>query len=58
MTSPDRLSIRPMRDGEEDMVIDLWQKSGLTRAFNNPERDVALARKALPLIFLLVLKAR
>ena len=45
MTSPNALSIRPMQDGEEDMVIDLWQSSGLTRAYNNPQRDVALARK-------------
>ena len=44
MTSPDTLSIRPMREGEEDKVIHLWQKSGLTRAYNNPARDVALAR--------------
>ena len=44
MTSPDALSIRPMRDGEEATVTGLWQKSGLTRPYNNPGHDLALAR--------------
>lgn len=44
MTSPNALSIRPMQDGEDNIIIRLWQKSGLTRPYNNPERDVALAR--------------
>ena len=45
MTSPDALLIRPMQDGEVDAVIGLWQKSGLTRPYNNPGRDLALARQ-------------
>lgn len=46
MTLQDTLSIRPMEDGEEEIVIDLWKKAGLTREYNNPERDVALARQS------------
>ncbi len=45
MTARNALSIRPMRDGEEDIVTRLWQKAGLTRPYNNPERDVSLARQ-------------
>lgn len=45
MTSQDALSIRAMRGGEEQTVIDLWQKAGLNRPYNNPGRDVALARQ-------------
>lgn len=44
-TSHGMLSIRPMLDDEEKAVTGLWQKAGLTRPYNNPGRDVALARR-------------
>lgn len=43
MTSNETLSIRPMTDGEEDIVTGLWQRAGLTRPYNNPDLDVSLA---------------
>jgi ribosomal protein S18 acetylase RimI-like enzyme len=35
---------RPMRDGEEEAVIRLWEICGLTRPWNEPRRDLAFAR--------------
>jgi len=40
MTSP----FRPMRDDEADQVIALWTACDLTRPWNPPEADIALAR--------------
>ena len=38
------LDIRPIADGEEDVVIALWHACGLTRPWNDPQRDLAFAR--------------
>lgn len=38
------LDIRPMADGEEQAVIALWQRAGLTRPWNDPANDLAFAR--------------
>jgi len=38
------LTIRPIADGEEPAVIELWQACGLTRAWNDPATDLAFAR--------------
>lgn len=46
MISRPEFSIRPMHDEEEDVVIHLWQKAGLTRAHNNPEHDIKFARQS------------
>ena len=35
---------RPMVDGEEGQVVDLWLACGLTRAWNDPWKDIAFAR--------------
>jgi ribosomal protein S18 acetylase RimI-like enzyme len=38
------LTVRPMADGEEAVVIALWQACGLTRPWNDPATDLAFAR--------------
>ena len=38
------LTIRPLADGDEPAVIALWEACGLTRPWNDPARDLALAR--------------
>jgi ribosomal protein S18 acetylase RimI-like enzyme len=37
------MTIRPMRDDERDAVIALWRDCALTRPWNDPDRDIALA---------------
>ncbi len=39
-----KLTIRPLADGEEAEVIALWHACGLTRPWNDPARDLAFAR--------------
>jgi ribosomal protein S18 acetylase RimI-like enzyme len=39
------LSITAIEDGDIADVIALWQRCGLTRAWNDPAGDIALARK-------------
>ena len=39
------LSIAAIEDGDIADVIALWQRCGSTRAWNDPARDIALARK-------------
>lgn len=36
--------IRPYRDADLGAVVDLWQACGLTRPWNPPAADIALAR--------------
>ena len=38
------LEIRAMHDDELERVIELWVACGLTRPYNDPHRDIALAR--------------
>jgi ribosomal protein S18 acetylase RimI-like enzyme len=40
------IDIRPMRDGERAAVLRLWQDCGLTRPWNDPDRDMSLAMDA------------
>ena len=37
------LSISPIADGEVNAVIALWERCGLTRPWNDPRSDIALA---------------
>lgn len=37
-------AIRPVRDGEEKAVAELWRTCGLVRPWNDPLRDIASAR--------------
>jgi ribosomal protein S18 acetylase RimI-like enzyme len=39
------LSISPITDGEVDAVAALWERCGLTRPWNDPRSDIALARR-------------
>lgn len=37
---------RPVRDDEADAVVALWEAAGLTRPWNDPHHDLALARRS------------
>ncbi|MFB6464816.1 GNAT family acetyltransferase [Bradyrhizobium tunisiense] len=39
------LAIEPIKDADVEMVVALWQRCGLTRPWNNPHADIALARR-------------
>lgn len=39
------LSIAPMADADVADVVALWQRCGLTRPWNDPASDIALARR-------------
>jgi len=43
--SPATLSITAIEDRDVGEVTALWQRAGLTRSWNDPEGDIALARK-------------
>ncbi len=46
MTAPALpLTIAPIEDADIASVIALWQRCGLTRPWNDPAADIALARK-------------
>ncbi|KAB1070651.1 GNAT family acetyltransferase [Methylobacterium planeticum] len=38
--------IRPMRDGEAAAVVALWHAAGVSRPWNDPETDLAFARRS------------
>ena len=39
------LSISPITDADVEPVVVLWQRCGLTRPWNDPAADIALARR-------------
>jgi ribosomal protein S18 acetylase RimI-like enzyme len=39
------LKIASIADGDVDDVVDLWELCGLTRPWNDPRTDIALARR-------------
>jgi len=39
------MQIRPIRDGDEAAVVDLWRRCDLVRPWNDPNGDIAFARK-------------
>ena len=39
------LSITPIEDADVNAVVSLWERCGLTRPWNEPAADIALARK-------------
>jgi ribosomal protein S18 acetylase RimI-like enzyme len=41
------LTIAPIADADVAAVIALWQRCGLTRPWNDPAADIALARKGM-----------
>jgi ribosomal protein S18 acetylase RimI-like enzyme len=46
------VKIRPYQPGDEDAVIELWQKCNLVRPQNNPEKDIERKMKVNPELFL------
>jgi len=40
------MTIRAMRDEDRTELIRLWQECGLTRPWNDPDRDISLAHDA------------
>jgi ribosomal protein S18 acetylase RimI-like enzyme len=44
-SSTTSLSIAPIEDADVAPVIALWQRCGLTRPWNDPAADIALARR-------------
>src|SRR3954471_6752422 len=44
-TSSPQLTISPLTDADIDAVVALWERCGLTRPWNDPCADIALARK-------------
>jgi ribosomal protein S18 acetylase RimI-like enzyme len=44
-TSTVALTVKPIEDRDSAEVIGLWQRCGSTRPWNDPARDIALARK-------------
>jgi ribosomal protein S18 acetylase RimI-like enzyme len=45
MSSGMTLAIAPLEDADIAAVVALWQRCGLTRPWNDPEADIALARR-------------
>ncbi|MFG1422452.1 GNAT family acetyltransferase [Roseixanthobacter liquoris] len=42
---PHALPIGHMREEEVDALVSLWERAGLTRPWNDPRADIALARR-------------
>jgi hypothetical protein len=48
LEAPDpALTIAPIGDADIAAVVALWQRCGLTRPWNDPAADIALARKGV-----------
>jgi ribosomal protein S18 acetylase RimI-like enzyme len=45
MSTPAALAIAPIEDADIAAVVALWQRCGATRPWNEPEADIALARR-------------
>ncbi len=39
--APRALTIRPFAEADEDSVVDLWDRCGLLRPWNDPRKDIA-----------------
>jgi ribosomal protein S18 acetylase RimI-like enzyme len=48
------MNIRPYDVADEAAVIDLWQRCGLTRAWNDPKKDIQRKLAVRPDLFLVV----
>jgi len=46
------MRIRPYAAGDETAVIELWEKCGLTRPWNDPRKDIARKLAVQPELFL------
>jgi ribosomal protein S18 acetylase RimI-like enzyme len=45
MNTATQLAIAPLEDADIAAVVALWERCGLTRPWNEPEADIALARQ-------------
>lgn len=43
MVSTGKLTVEPIGDDDRDTVVALWESCGLTRSYNPPQEDIALA---------------
>lgn len=48
--------IRPFADTDEEPVIALWKRAGLTRPWNDPAKDVARKRRVQRELFLVAVE--
>ena len=46
-----QLVVRPFQQADTDAVVDLWQRCGLTRPWNNPYEDIAPKMDFQPELF-------
>jgi len=46
------VELRPFEDADEDAVVALWQRCNLTRAWNDPYKDIARKRAVQRELFL------
>jgi ribosomal protein S18 acetylase RimI-like enzyme len=46
------MEIRPYAEGDEESVVQLWERCGLTRPWNDPRNDIARKRAVRPDLFL------
>ncbi|HEY3496316.1 MAG TPA: GNAT family acetyltransferase [Polyangiaceae bacterium] len=46
------MEIRPFDDADEEQVIALWERCGLVRPWNDPQKDIARKRRVQPELFL------
>jgi ribosomal protein S18 acetylase RimI-like enzyme len=53
MSTGTTLAIAPLEDADIDAVIALWRRCGLTRPWNDPQADIALARQGANAVVLL-----
>ncbi|WP_291048234.1 GNAT family acetyltransferase [Herbiconiux sp.] len=51
------LRIRPFVPTDTDWVVDLWQRCGLTRAWNDPRKDIARKLTTQPELFVVAERA-
>jgi ribosomal protein S18 acetylase RimI-like enzyme len=52
------LQVRPFQRGDEESVISLWERCGLTRPWNDPRKDIARKLRVQPELFLVGLLDR
>jgi ribosomal protein S18 acetylase RimI-like enzyme len=46
------MQIRPYESGDEEAVVALWQRCGLTRPWNDPRKDIRRKLRVRPDLFL------
>lgn len=52
------MDIRPYQAADHDAVIDLWNRCGLTRPWNDPAKDIARKLQVRPDLFLVAVATK